>query len=51
MNGSVVIKHGMVTEVVDHAFDNCPHLTILGYDGTYAETYANENGIPFEAIP
>jgi len=39
-----------VTEVVDHAFDNCPMLTLYGYDGSYIETYANENGIPFVSL-
>ena len=39
-----------VTEVVDHAFDNCTMLTLYGYDGSYIETYANENGIPFVSL-
>lgn len=39
-----------VTEVVDHAFDECPKLTIYGYDGSYIETYANENSIPFVSL-
>ena len=39
-----------VTEVVDHAFDGCPRLTLYGYDGSYIETYANENGIPFVSL-
>lgn len=32
------------------AFDGCYELTIKGYAGSYAETYAKENGIPFEEI-
>ena len=53
-----------VTEIVDHAFDGCmPRyittcdgdivsvgLTIKGYDGSYAETYAWENDIPFVSL-
>lgn len=39
-----------VTEVVDHAFDECPALTLYGYDGSYIETYANENSIPFVSL-
>ena len=39
-----------VTEVVDHAFDDCVNLTLYGYDGSYIETYANENGIPFVSL-
>ena len=39
-----------VTEVLDHAFDGCSRLTILGYNGTFAETYASQNGIPFVSL-
>ena len=39
-----------VTEVVDHAFDDCPRLALYGYDGSYIQTYANENGIPFVSL-
>jgi len=39
-----------VTEVVDHAFDECPRLALYGYDGSYIQTYANENGIPFVSL-
>lgn len=31
-------------------FENCPDLTIYGVKGSYAQTYANELGIPFEAV-
>ncbi len=36
-----------VTEIGDKAFDKCTSLTIYGYTGSYAETYANKNNIPF----
>lgn len=39
-----------VTEIDRGAFDGCDKLVIKGYAGSYAEKYANENGIPFEAI-
>ena len=38
-----------VTTIGDYAFDGCD--TIYGYAGSYAETYAQENGIPFVDIP
>lgn len=30
---------------------NCGYVTIFGIKGSYAETYANEEGYPFVAIP
>lgn len=36
-----------VTEIGGDAFLNCDHLTIYGITGSYAETYARENAIPF----
>ena len=39
-----------VTEILDHAFDGCELLKIRGYNGTYAETYASQNGIPFISL-
>ena len=36
-----------VTEIGIDAFQFCTRLTIYGYAGSYAETYANENNIPF----
>ena len=39
-----------VTSIGNLAFNNCTGLTIKGYSGSYAETYANETQIPFEAI-
>lgn len=38
-----------VTSIVNTAFDGCDNLTIYGESGSYAETYANENDIPFVA--
>ena len=34
----------------NRAFRDCDNLTIYGKKGTYAETYATENGIPFMSI-
>ena len=34
---------------IDSAFDGCPYLTIHAPAGSYAEQYAKEHGIPFEA--
>jgi hypothetical protein len=39
-----------VTKIDHGAFDGCDKLVIKGYAGSYAEKYAKENGIPFEAI-
>ena len=33
------------------AIENSADITIRGVPGSEAERYANENGIPFEAIP
>ena len=40
-----------VTRIGANAFDGCNKLTIYGYAGSYAETYAQENGILFVDIP
>jgi len=39
-----------VTSIGFGAFYDCDKLTIYGYAGSYAETYANENSIPFVEI-
>ncbi len=39
-----------VTVIEKDAFIGCNKLTICGFPGSYAETYANENNIPFEPI-
>ena len=38
-----------VTNIGDYAFDRCRKLTIHAPAGSYAETYAKENNIPFVA--
>lgn len=39
-----------VTSIDSQAFYNCKNLTVYGYSGSYAETYANKESIPFVAI-
>ena len=39
-----------VTEIDAVAFNGCPNLTIAGYTNSYAQTYAEENSIPFKAL-
>ena len=46
---SITIPAG-VREIGWHAFYRCKNLTIYGYKGSSAETYANENNIPFIAL-
>ena len=36
-----------VTTIGDDAFKECDSLTIYGKSGSYTETYAKKNGIPF----
>ena len=45
----IVIPSG-VTTIQANSFMNCNSLTIYGYAGSYAQTYANNNGISFVAI-
>ena len=45
---SIIIPKS-VTYIGSDAFMNCP-VTIYGYAGSYAQTYAEENNIPFEPI-
>lgn len=45
----LIIPEG-VTHIVYGAFRSCPNLTIHAPAGSYAEQYAKENDIPFEAI-
>ena len=47
--GAVSIPNG-VTSIGDYAFYDCTNLTIYGYTGSYAETYAKENDIPFVSL-
>jgi len=46
---SITIPAG-VTSIGNDAFLNCSNLTIYGYAGSYAESYAASNSIPFVAI-
>ncbi len=46
---NVVIGKG-ITNIDKWAFANCENLTIKSYAGSYVETYAKENNIPFVAI-
>ncbi len=39
-----------VTEIGEDAFAGCENLTIYGYKGTSAQTYANSHNIPFVAL-
>lgn len=39
-----------VTEIGSNTFYKCDNMTIYGYANSYAETYANENSIPFMDI-
>jgi hypothetical protein len=39
-----------VTDIGDRVFQGCEKTTIYGQKGSYAETYAEENSIPFIAI-
>ncbi len=39
-----------VTSISNDTFENCLNLTIQGQKGSYAETYASENNIPFKAV-
>lgn len=39
-----------VTSIGDYAFYDCDDLTIYGYTGSYVETFAKENDIPFVDI-
>ena len=39
-----------VTEIGEDAFVSCENLTIYGYDGSYAQSYANDHNIPFVVL-
>ena len=43
---SIVIPN-TVTQIGNDVFKQCNDLTIYGYSGSYAESYAKENSIPF----
>lgn len=44
---SKVIIPRSVTSIGSSAFENCPNVTICGYDGSAAEAYASTNNLPF----
>ncbi len=39
-----------VNSIGEDSFTSCRNLTIKGYAGSYAESYANENNIPFVSL-
>ncbi len=45
-----VVLPRSVTEIGRYVFTGCSDLTICGYAGTFAESYAQQNGYTFEAI-
>lgn len=45
-----IIIPASVTEIEQSAFDRCPNVTIHTPAGSYAETYAREQGIPYVII-
>lgn len=40
-----------VVSIGSNAFYNCPKLTVYGYKGTTAQTYAQSNGLMFLTVP
>lgn len=36
--------------IEEHAFEGCDKLTIYGYSGSYAESFADDNGIKFSSL-
>ena len=48
LNKAVIPK--AVKNIAPNAFAKCDNLTIYGYSNSYAETYAEENGINFVAL-
>ncbi len=45
-----VVIPASVTEIGKDVFSIWSKITIYGYEGSYAETYANENNIPFNTV-
>ena len=45
-----VVIPSSVTKIGNNSFYNCTNVTIYGWFGSYAETYANNNNIPFASI-
>ena len=50
-NANLVRVHipASVTSIAADAFSDCAKLTISGEAGSYAQTYAEQHGIPFKA--
>ena len=44
-----VVIPASVTSILNNAFNSCHDLSIIAPSGSYAESYANDNGIPFTA--
>lgn len=49
-NLETVTIYGNVTTIFDDAFTNCSKVTIIGYSGSYAETFAVKNNIKFQSL-
>ncbi len=49
-NLSSIIIPSSVSNIANDAFQECSSLTIYGYEGSYAQSYASANSIPFVAI-
>ena len=49
-NLTQIILPASVTFIEGNAFNNTDNVTITAPAGSYAETYANDNNIPFEAL-
>lgn len=49
-NLATIIIPDSVLHIAANAFNDCDHLTICGKRGSYAEQYAQENSIPFQAL-
>lgn len=47
---ATIILPQSITSIGDNAFDNCPNLTVLCYEGSYAESYAVSHNIPINYI-
>ncbi|MGI6264407.1 MAG: leucine-rich repeat protein [Acutalibacteraceae bacterium] len=47
---SIIIPASVTAILEDMVFVDCDALTIYGYTGSYAEEYADKNGIPFAAL-
>ena len=39
-----------IEEIEDYAFNGCPEFTVHGFAGTYAEEFAEEQGLTFVEV-